>query len=112
LTSSHRIENNTTDITTLSTALIDLVDTVDSSVQTFDLQKRTIPGANIVEMIAIDVDLTGNGKCMLDEAPKVTQLEDDRFNRMEHFYGSDDIDAETFEELDLGDDGKVKFSKE
>jgi len=27
---------------------------------------------------------------------------------MEHFYGSDEIDPETFEDLDLGDDGKVK----
>jgi hypothetical protein len=27
---------------------------------------------------------------------------------MEHFYGSDDIDPETLEDLDLGDDGKVK----
>lgn len=37
----------------------------------------------------------------------MTQLEDDRFSRMEHFYGADDIDVETLEDLDLGDDGKV-----
>jgi hypothetical protein len=48
---------------------------------------------------------------MLEENPKVTQLEDDRFNRMEHFYGSDDLDPETLEDLDLGDDGKVKEIK-
>jgi hypothetical protein len=46
----------------------------------------------------------------LDENPKVNQLEDDRFNRMEHFYGTDEIDPETLEDLDLGDDGKVKTS--
>lgn len=45
---------------------------------------------------------------MLEENPKVSQLEDDRFNRMEHFYGSDDIDPDTFEDLEIGDDGKVK----
>jgi hypothetical protein len=44
----------------------------------------------------------------LDENPKVNQLEDDRFSRIEHFYGSDDIDPETLEDLDIGDDGKVK----
>ena len=27
---------------------------------------------------------------------------------MEHFYGTGEIDPETFEDLDLGDDGKVK----
>ena len=43
----------------------------------------------------------------LDETPKVTQLEDDRFNRMEHFYGSDEIDPESLEDFELGDDGKV-----
>ena len=26
---------------------------------------------------------------------------------MEHFYGSEDIDPETLEDLDIGDDGKV-----
>lgn len=45
----------------------------------------------------------------LDENPKVSQLEDDRFTRMEHFYGSDEIDPETLEDLELGDDGKVKW---
>ena len=44
---------------------------------------------------------------LLDENPKVNQLEDDRFSRMEHFYGSDEIDPETLEDLDLGGDGKV-----
>jgi len=29
---------------------------------------------------------------------------------MEHFYGTDEIDPETLEDLDLGDDGKVKKS--
>jgi hypothetical protein len=48
---------------TLSTSLIDLCDTVDTSLQTFELQKRTILSSNIVEIIAIDVDLSGNGKC-------------------------------------------------
>ena len=47
----------------------------------------------------------------LDENPKVSQLENDRFSRMERFYGSDEIDPETLEVLDLGDDGKVKFKK-
>jgi len=27
---------------------------------------------------------------------------------MEHFYGTDEIDPETLEDLDIGDDGKVK----
>ncbi len=45
---------------------------------------------------------------LLDENPKVNQLEDDRFSRIQHFYGSDEIDPETLEDLDLGDDGKVK----
>jgi hypothetical protein len=47
----------------------------------------------------------------LDENLKVNQLEDDRFSRMEHFYGSDEIDPETLEDLDLGDDGKVKYKR-
>jgi len=29
---------------------------------------------------------------------------------MEHFYGTDEVDPETLEDLDLGDDGKVKIS--
>jgi hypothetical protein len=44
----------------------------------------------------------------LDENPKVSQLEDDRFSRIEHFYGSEDVDPETLEDFALGDDGKVK----
>jgi small nuclear ribonucleoprotein (snRNP)-like protein len=88
---THRMDNNPNDIMGLSTSLIDLFDTVDNSVPSFELQKRIIQSANIVELIAIDVDLSGSGKCMLDENPKVNQLEDDRFNRMEHFYGSDEI---------------------
>jgi hypothetical protein len=48
---------------------------------------------------------------LLDENPKTNQLEDDRFSRIEHFYGSDDIDPETLEDLDLGDDGKVKSNE-
>ncbi len=59
---AHRIDNSN-DIMTLSTSLIDLCDTVDTSLQTFELQKRTILSSNIVEIIAIDVDLSGNGKC-------------------------------------------------
>ena len=47
---------------------------------------------------------------LLDETPKTNQLEDERFSRMEHFYDSNEIDPETLEDLDLGDDGKVKFS--
>lgn len=47
---------------------------------------------------------------LLDETPKVSQLEDDRFSRMQHFYGSDDIDPETLEDLESGNDGKVIFS--
>jgi hypothetical protein len=31
---------------------------------------------------------------------------------MEHFYGSDDIDPDTLEDLDLGDDGKVRNNEE
>jgi hypothetical protein len=49
---------------------------------------------------------------MLEEIPKVNQLEDDRFNRMEHFYGTEEIDPETLEDLDIGDDGKVRNDKE
>lgn len=49
---------------------------------------------------------------MLDETPKVNQLEDDRFNRMEHFYGSDEAGPDTLEDFDLGDDGKVMNDKD
>lgn len=45
---------------------------------------------------------------MLEETSKVSQLEDDRFNRMQHFYGADEIDSSTSDYLDLGDDGKVR----
>ncbi len=47
----------------LSTSLLDLFDTVDSSVQSFELQKRVITSSNIVEIIAIDIDLSGGAKC-------------------------------------------------
>lgn len=63
LSVAHRIENNTNDIMNLSTSLIDLFDTVDTSVQSFELQKRVISSATIVEIIALDIDLSGNGKC-------------------------------------------------
>jgi hypothetical protein len=59
---AHRIDNNN-DITSLSTSLIDFFDTIDSSVQSFELQKRIIQSSNIVEIIALDIDLTGSGKC-------------------------------------------------
>lgn len=48
---------------------------------------------------------------LLDETPKTNQLEDERFSRMEHFYDSNEIDPETLEDLDLGDDGKVIHEK-
>jgi hypothetical protein len=60
---SHRIDNNNNDIMGLSTSLLDLFDTVDSSVQSFELQKRVITSSNIVEIIAIDIDLSGGAKC-------------------------------------------------
>lgn len=123
---AHRLDNNNNDIISLPTAPLDLIDTIDSSLQAFELHKQTIASKNIVEIIAIDIDLSGSGKCnshtrllsrsfvltrdclgSLDETPKVTQLEDDRFNRMEHFYGSDEIDPESLEDFELGDDGKV-----
>jgi hypothetical protein len=47
---------------------------------------------------------------LLDETPKVTQLEDDRFSRMEHFYGADDIEPDMLQDLELGNDGKVRSS--
>jgi hypothetical protein len=126
LTVSHRLDNNNNDIITSPTLPIDLIDTIDSSSQTFELHKRIIKASNIVEIIAVDIDLSSSAKCMLnqflfknkiffdiyigllDENPKVNQLEDDRFSRMQHFYGSEEIDPETLEDLDLGDDGKVK----
>ena len=48
---------------------------------------------------------------MLEETPKANQLEDDRFNRMEHFYGSDEMEADMLEDLELGDDGKVNNNR-
>ncbi len=57
------MDNNPNDIIGLSTSLIDLFDTVDNSVPSFELQKRIIQSTNIVEIIAIDVDLSGAGKC-------------------------------------------------
>lgn len=46
-----------------STSLTDLFETMDGSAQSFELNKRIIPSANIVEIIASDMDLTGSGKC-------------------------------------------------
>ncbi|CAF0809537.1 unnamed protein product [Rotaria sp. Silwood1] len=112
LSVAHRLDNNNNDVMGLSTSFIDLFDTVDSSSQSFELNRRIIPSSNIVEIIAGDIDLSGSGKCMLDENPKVTQLEDERFNRMEHFYGTDEIDPDTFEDLDIGDDGKAGYDPE
>lgn len=66
LTASHRLDNTNPDIMALSTSLIDLFDTIDSSVQSFELQKRVIQSSNIVEIIAIDVDLSAGGKCKLN----------------------------------------------
>lgn len=40
--------------------------------------------------------------------PKVTQLEHDRFSRMQHFYDGEDVDSEVLGELESNDDGKVK----
>jgi hypothetical protein len=42
-----------------------MIDTIDSSSQTFELHKRIIKASNIVEVIAIDIDLSGSAKCML-----------------------------------------------
>jgi len=63
LSMAHRIDNNNNDIMGLSTSLLDLFDTVDSSIQSFELQKRVIASSNIVEIIAIDIDLSGGAKC-------------------------------------------------
>ena len=64
LSVAHRLHNNqNNDSHGLPTTPIDLIDTIDSSAQTFELQKRTILGSNIVEIIAIDVDLAGQNKC-------------------------------------------------
>lgn len=63
LSAAHRIDNNTNDIMSLPTSLLDLFDTIDSSVQSFELQKRIIQSSNIVEIITLDIDLSGNRKC-------------------------------------------------
>ncbi|CAF5161766.1 unnamed protein product [Rotaria magnacalcarata] len=63
LSVAHRLDNNNNDIMGLSTSLIDLLDTVESSAQFLDLNKRIISSSNIVEIIASDIDLAGNGKC-------------------------------------------------
>lgn len=63
LTFAHRMDSTPNDILSLSTSLIDLFETADNSVSSFELQKKIIQSSNIVEMIAADVDLTGNGKC-------------------------------------------------
>lgn len=62
LSVAHRLDNNN-DIMGISTSLIDLFDTVDSSAQTFELTKRIVPSSNIIEIIASDIDLSGSGKC-------------------------------------------------
>ncbi|CAF0972385.1 unnamed protein product [Adineta ricciae] len=113
LTVSHRLDNsNNSDIMALSTSLIDLFDAADSSVQSFELLRRTVQAPTIVEIIGIDIDQSGSNKCMLEETSKVSQLEDDRFNRMQHFYDPDEIDSSTLEYLDLGDDGKAGYDPE
>lgn len=68
---AHRMDNTPNDIMSLSTSLIDLFETIDSSVTSFELQRKTIQASNIVEMIAVDVDLSGNGKC------KTSSIEND-----------------------------------
>ena len=64
LTVSHRLDNNNNnDIITSPTLPIDLLDTIDSSSQTFELHRRIIKASNIVEIIAKDVDLSNSAKC-------------------------------------------------
>ena len=63
LTVSHRLDTNNNDILASPTLPIDLIDTIDSSAQTFELHKRIIKASNIVEIIAVDMDLAGSGKC-------------------------------------------------
>ena len=63
LTLTHRMDSTPNDILSLSTSLIDLFETADNSVPSFELQKKIIQASNIVEMIAADIDLSGNGKC-------------------------------------------------
>lgn len=129
LTVSHRLDSNNNDILSSPTLPIDLINTGDSSAQSFELYKQIIKASSIVEIIAVDVDLSGGGKCKstvhyeqskwsftgsflgaLDENPKVNQPENDRFSRMEHFYADEEIDPETLEDFELGDDGKVRES--
>jgi len=112
LTTSHRLDSNTNDQLRLSVTPVDLLETIDSTNQTFELHKRIIKASSVVEILAVDVDLNGNGKCLLDEMPKVTQLEHDRFSRMQHFYDGDDVDSEALEELELTDDGKIGYDPE
>lgn len=82
LSVAHRIDNNNNDIISLSTSAIDLIDTVDNSSQAFDLQKRVILSSNIVEMIAVDVDLSGPGKCLyIDEEFHLSIFSPPRFTR-------------------------------
>ncbi|CAF5131303.1 unnamed protein product, partial [Rotaria socialis] len=52
------------DLVASSTVPIDLIDTIDSSSQTFELHKRIIKVQHIVEILAADVDLSANAKCM------------------------------------------------
>lgn len=42
---------------------VDIIDTIDSAAPTFELHKRIIKGSIIVEIVAADIDLSGNGKC-------------------------------------------------
>ena len=63
LTVAHRLDSNNNDILASSTLPIDLISTVDSSTQSFELHKQIIKASSIVEIIAVDVDLSGGGKC-------------------------------------------------
>lgn len=74
LTVSHRLDKNNNDIPGASTAPIDLIDTIDSSLPTFELRKRIIRVANIVEIIVADVDLSSNTKCMFYFKHELFQL--------------------------------------
>lgn len=63
LTTSHRLDSNTNDQLRLSVTPVDLLETIDSTNQTFELNKRIIKASSVVEILAVDVDLNGNGKC-------------------------------------------------
>ena len=63
LTNSHRLDSNTNDQLRLSVTPVDLLETIDSTNQTFELNKRIIKASSVVEILAVDVDLNGNGKC-------------------------------------------------